>query len=216
MKSWMLLLSGLLAPALLEAPIAFARPLNLSQVMTPSEQKLCGVTRLRPSERQALQLWLTRYTARVRALAMSQSGMPKEWGGPAPGGPGPVEPPAGQPPLGGRSPATPPARPGPPPIRPISPRQPGTGPTENPPTDSGTTIGEAHSIDQVEPGGAVVILDDGSRWEIAPADQEITRLWLPATHVKLVMGGTGGSGFPCTLVNTDDNEKAIARYRGRE
>lgn len=197
--------------------------IHLPEVMTPAEQRTCGIPRLRPAERRALELWLTRYTARLKAFRWGPPRSQGDWGGTSPGSPRPGNPPPGAPVPGGPPPGQPPeGGPVPPTGSPGAPHHSAGARDPRPPVGADKPAGRApgagtaHSIDQVEPGGAVVILEDGSRWEIAASDQETTRLWLPATHVRLVMGGGGVSRFPCTLINTDDNEQAFARYLGRE
>ena len=49
-------------------------------------------------------------------------------------------------------------------------------------------------------GGAMVTLEDGSIWEINSLDRIDTSLWLPVTDYRY------------TLINTEDGEKALAKY----
>ncbi len=61
---------------------------------------------------------------------------------------------------------------------------------------------DGHWIDQVLNDGAVIILEDGSVWLVAPADRADTALWLPISEIVVC---------DTMLINTDDNEKAHAR-----
>ena len=66
--------------------------------------------------------------------------------------------------------------------------------------------GEGHWVQSKTDDGSIVILEDGSVWQIDPVDQIDTALWLPMTDITVVevVGGY-------LLINTDDGEKAHAR-----
>lgn len=70
--------------------------------------------------------------------------------------------------------------------------------------------GSGHWMKSKTDDGAIVILEDGSVWQIDPLDQIDTMLWLPMTEITVVeiIGGY-------LLINTDDGEKAHARLVGR-
>ena len=57
-------------------------------------------------------------------------------------------------------------------------------------------------VNSVSDGGRIVILQDGSVWEIDPIDRIDTMLWLPTTDVIVCDD---------RLINTDDNETASGR-----
>lgn len=61
---------------------------------------------------------------------------------------------------------------------------------------------DGHWVQSVSSDGAIVILEDGSVWEIDPADQVDTALWLPTTNIVACDG---------KLIDTDDNEIAEAK-----
>jgi len=63
------------------------------------------------------------------------------------------------------------------------------------PCDSG------HWIESVSDDGEIVKLEDGSIWQVDPADQVDSALWLPITDI-IVCGRE--------LINSDDNEKVTA------
>lgn len=60
---------------------------------------------------------------------------------------------------------------------------------------------EGHWVQSVSSDGAIVILEDGSVWEIDPTDRVDTALWLPTTNIV---------ACDDKLINTDDNEIAEA------
>ena len=60
---------------------------------------------------------------------------------------------------------------------------------------------DGHWIQSVSSDGAIVILEDGSVWEIDPSDQVDTALWLPTTNIV---------ACDDKLIDTDDNEIAEA------
>jgi hypothetical protein len=70
--------------------------------------------------------------------------------------------------------------------------------------------GSGHWVKSKTDDGSIVILEDGSVWEIDPFDQIDTALWLPMTEITVVEM-TGGY----LLINTDDGEKAHAWLVGR-
>ena len=60
---------------------------------------------------------------------------------------------------------------------------------------------DGHWVQSVSSDGAIVILEDGSVWEIDPADRVDTALWLPITNIV---------ACDDKLIDTDDNEIAEA------
>lgn len=69
-------------------------------------------------------------------------------------------------------------------------------PGANPSLDSGCEDG--HWVQSVSGGGAIVVLEDGSVWEVDLVDKLDTTLWLPTEGI-LVCGST--------LINTDNGDK---------
>jgi len=63
--------------------------------------------------------------------------------------------------------------------------------------------------------GALIVLEDGSMWEIQLLDRIDTALWLPITNVTALVAS---SAIECryTLINKNNGEKALAKYLGRE
>jgi hypothetical protein len=72
-------------------------------------------------------------------------------------------------------------------------------PRANPPLGSGCEDG--HWVQSVSGGGAIVVLEDSSVWEVDLIDKIDTMLWLPTEEV-LVCGST--------LINTDNGDKIHA------
>lgn len=60
------------------------------------------------------------------------------------------------------------------------------------------------SVREVQDSGRLVILDDGSKWEVSSFDSFHTRMWLPLDRVDEKLG---------KLVNTSRNQAVDARRR---
>jgi hypothetical protein len=60
---------------------------------------------------------------------------------------------------------------------------------------------DGHWVQSVSSDGEIVILEDGSVWEIDAADRVDTALWLPTTNIV---------ACDDKLIDTDDNEIAGA------
>jgi hypothetical protein len=58
-----------------------------------------------------------------------------------------------------------------------------------------------HWVQSVSDDGEIIKLEDGSIWEVDPADAVDSALWLPTTEIVACDG---------KLINTDDNEKVAA------
>jgi hypothetical protein len=87
--------------------------------------------------------------------------------------------------------------------------RPQQAPAENP---SGyTAYGGGHLIRSVSPGGQFVTLEDGSVWEIEPSVRFQTADWQVDAPVT-VRRAQGEGPFVYELVNTQDDEGALARY----
>ena len=83
-------------------------------------------------------------------------------------------------------------------------------------TASGEYItGRGHWIDEVSSNGAIVTLEDGSMWDIATIDRIDTAIWLPTTDITVMRDRRLVGDYKYVLVNTEDGEKAHARYLGK-
>lgn len=67
-----------------------------------------------------------------------------------------------------------------------------------------------HWITRVEDGGALVVLEDGSRWQIDTIDRIDTMLWLPTEKVTVKQW----AGKTYELTNLKRNKTAKAQYLG--
>lgn len=74
--------------------------------------------------------------------------------------------------------------------------------------------GGGHWIEDVSSGGAIIKLEDGSVWEIETTDQVDTALWLPVTDITVLEADSPVGPYSYMLVNTEDGEKALARFLG--
>lgn len=86
-------------------------------------------------------------------------------------------------------------------------------PNEN--TKSGYVGGSSgHWVQENIDSGKLIILEDGSIWEIDPLEQIDAMLWLPISEITVVTSDRGSPGYDYLLINTDDNEQAHAKYLG--
>jgi hypothetical protein len=77
-------------------------------------------------------------------------------------------------------------------------------------------LGAGHWVSEVSGNGRLVILEDGSLWEIQSGDRINTALWLPTTDVVVTNSSSPVGEYKYLLVSKDDGEFAAARYLGRE
>jgi len=61
---------------------------------------------------------------------------------------------------------------------------------------------EGHWVKSVTDDGELVVLEDGSVWQVDPVDAIDSMLWLPTTEIVACDG---------MLINVDDGEKVSAR-----
>lgn len=72
-----------------------------------------------------------------------------------------------------------------------------------------------HWIRSKADNGALLTLEDGSIWEISSIDRIDTSLWLPVTNITVLRATSPVGDYKYTLLNTDDGEKALAKFLGR-
>jgi hypothetical protein len=77
-------------------------------------------------------------------------------------------------------------------------------------------VGGGHWIKSKGNNGAVIVLEDGSTWEIQLLDRIDTALWLPITSITVLEASSPVGEYRYTLINKDDGEKALAKYLGKE
>jgi hypothetical protein len=76
-------------------------------------------------------------------------------------------------------------------------------------------IGKGHWIQTTASNGAILTLEDGSIWDINSTDRIDTALWLPITDITVLRAPSPRGEYKYLLLNTEDGEKALARYLGR-
>jgi len=76
-------------------------------------------------------------------------------------------------------------------------------------------VGSGHWIQTVLDGGRVVILEDGSRWEIEPLNQSDTILWAPTSPITVSEADSPLGDFRYVLTNTEETQNVLAKYLGR-
>jgi len=53
-------------------------------------------------------------------------------------------------------------------------------------------------------------------WEINSLDRIDTALWLPITNMTILKASSSVGDYKYTLINTDDGEKALAKFLGKQ
>jgi endonuclease YncB( thermonuclease family) len=74
--------------------------------------------------------------------------------------------------------------------------------------------GAEHSQDTSSDDGSIVVLDDGSIWSVASADQATTAAWTDGDSIVVNDSSSGIGSYQ--LVNTDTQEAVDASYVGDE
>ena len=89
-----------------------------------------------------------------------------------------------------------------------------TGTGTPPATYAGGSGG--HWIRSKANDGAIIILEDGSMWGINSLDRIDTMLWLPISNITILKASPSVGDYKYSLINTDDKEKALAKYLGKQ
>jgi hypothetical protein len=155
------IVAGCAVVSLLQVATAVTQNLSIDRVMTPAQLEATGVASLSPTQRAALDRWLTEYTLRVVQGAKG--------GDPIPGG-------------------TPAAYGG---------------------------IGPGHWVMRVSSGGRVVLLEDGSLWEIQAADRAQTGIWRPTSDITVTAARTPTGDCKYVLFNKDHGDTVVAKFLGK-
>jgi hypothetical protein len=71
--------------------------------------------------------------------------------------------------------------------------------------------GADHNQDTSSPDGAIIVLEDGSVWDVADTDQATASTWTDAASIHV---GEEESGGNYVLHNTDDESSVTASYVG--
>ena len=77
-------------------------------------------------------------------------------------------------------------------------------------------VGGGHWVQKNVDSGTYMILEDGSLWHIDPIDKIDAMLWLPISNITVTESSSGSPGYDYLLINTDDGEKAHAKYMGQK
>jgi hypothetical protein len=72
--------------------------------------------------------------------------------------------------------------------------------------------GSGHWVKENIDNGAFILLEDGSLWQVDPFDEIDASLWLPLSDITVIESSSGSVGYDYLLINTDDKEKAHAKY----
>jgi hypothetical protein len=73
-----------------------------------------------------------------------------------------------------------------------------------------------HWIKSKANDGGIIVLEDGSMWEISSIDRIDTSLWLPISNVTILKASSPVGDYKYILVNSDDGEKALAKFLGKQ
>ena len=79
-----------------------------------------------------------------------------------------------------------------------------------------TNTGSGHWIKSKSGNGAYITLEDGSVWEVESIDRIDTALWLPISDITVLLAPSPVGDYRYQLINTEDGEKALAKYLGKE
>jgi len=92
--------------------------------------------------------------------------------------------------------------------------QPAGRPKQNTGQYSGGSSG--HWIQENIDSGSMIVLEDGSIWKVDLLDKISAMLWLPISNITITTSNNGSPGYDYLLINTDDKEKANAKYLGNK
>ncbi|HEX5073774.1 MAG TPA: hypothetical protein VFW03_11235 [Gemmatimonadaceae bacterium] len=162
-------------------------PIRASQVMSAADQQRIGIDRLTPEQRFALDAWLTRYSAELRANAFRQPAAPAsrsiaasstEESAPTESANAPEQ--SGHRGGWGRSPLS--------------------------------TIPPAARLVSTPDDGSFVRLADGTLWEVYVPDRTFTDEWQEGDYITVSLASTALGDFDHVLVDTNANTRAHVRF----
>ena len=163
-------------------------PIRASVVMSPADQKRIGVDRLTAEQRLALDVWLTRYSAELRANAFRQ---------PQQAAPRTIAESDGDV-------ATEPTP---------EPAQRGRRSRTVFWTTPLSTVPPAARLDSTLDDGSFVRLADGTIWEVYPPDRTFTDEWNAGDYITVTIASIAqGGDFDHVLVDTNANTRAHVRF----
>ena len=161
-------------------------PIRASQVMSAADQQRIGIDRLTPEQRFALDAWLTRYSAEVRANAFRE---------PRSGATKPIAAASTEESASTES-ATAPAQSG----------HHGWGWTPL------STIPPAARLVSTPDDGSFVRLADGTLWEVYVPDRTFTDEWQEGDYITVSLASTAIGDFDHVLVDAHANTRAHVRF----
>jgi hypothetical protein len=77
-----------------------------------------------------------------------------------------------------------------------------------------TGVGGSHWVQTVLQEGRMIILEDGSRWEVEELNQMETVLWVPTSPITVTEAESPTGDFRYVLTNTEAEVSVRALYRG--
>jgi hypothetical protein len=161
-------------------------PIRASEVMSAADQQRIGIDRLTPEQRFALDAWLTRYSAEVRANAFRE---------PRPGAARPIAAASSEE---------------------SAPTEPATAPAESFHRGWGwtplSTIPPAARLVSTPDDGSFVRLADGTLWEVYVPDRTFTDEWQEGDYITVSLASTAVGDFDHVLVDTKANTRAHVRF----
>lgn len=162
-------------------------PIRASEVMSTADQQRIGIDRLTAEQRFALDVWLTRYSAEVRANAFREprSGAPKAIASSSTEESSPSEP------------LTEPAQ---------SPRGRGWGWTPL------STVPPASRLVSTPDDGSFVRLADGTLWEVYVSDRTYTDEWQEGDYITVSQASAAIGDYDHVLVDANANTRAHVRF----
>lgn len=165
-------------------------PIRASEVMSAADRQRIGVDGLTPEQRFALDVWLTKYSAELRASAA------------------PIQPQR----TGGRtifassdddgSAAEPEAEPS----------QRGDRRYDGRPWTPLSTIPPAARLVSIPDDGGFVRLADGTLWEVYPPDRTSTDAWNAGDYITVSLAPAAVGDYDHVLVDTNENTRAHVRF----
>jgi hypothetical protein len=81
------------------------------------------------------------------------------------------------------------------------------------PSKEYTHIGTGHWVKKVMDNGNMVVLEDGSIWDVASGDAAISANWLTSTPISV---GVGKGKYPYQLIDVAASKAVQARYVGQK
>ena len=163
-------------------------PIRASEVMSPADQKRIGLDRLTPEQQFALNVWLTRYSAELRANAFRQPQQDPARAVIASNGD-----------VAGTETAA-------------ESSQRGSGPCCSRYWTPLGTVPPAARLVSTPDDGSFVRLADGTLWEVYPPDRTYTDEWTAGDYITVTLASTAVGDFDHVLVDTNANTRAHVRF----